>query len=307
MISNYEFVRQSLELHLFFARIMKEHSFFLEISFTPRDDRFIKHAGELRKQFDELLSDVVVLSNGIVSEDVLQSGEVITKFTLEAEKVSEFFTGVPIATRITEAEFGLGCGNELVNTALERRVIEINRRAICLLDDIIEFKKSILNEVLCCRMFTTSYPLLIDHVMREARLYRHLTVRLQRRDEINLQREAYEQEAFWNNIMAEHSKFIRGLLDPTEEELFNAANNFGEEFDQLTEEAKNAMDMSRPMNNNITEESLRVTREIRDFKTKGTEGILDCKVKSIIIPLLADHTLREANHYLRLLKIFKCY
>ena len=33
---------------------------------------------------------------------------------------------------------------------------------------------------------------------------------------------ALNQEAFWNRIMAEHSKFIRGLLDPTEV-LFNVA------------------------------------------------------------------------------------
>ncbi|MEN6317078.1 MAG: DUF2935 domain-containing protein, partial [Clostridiaceae bacterium] len=31
---------------------------------------------------------------------------------------------------------------------------------------------------------------------------------------------------------------------------------------------------------------------------------LECKVKSIIIPLLGDHVIREASHYLRLLKIF---
>jgi hypothetical protein len=56
---------------------------------------------------------------------------------------------------------------------------------------------------------------------------------------------------------------------------------------------------------NVTEASLRATRNIRDFKATGTEGLLECKIKSIILPLLADHTLREANHYLRLLKIFQ--
>ena len=119
-------------------------------------------------------------------------------------------------------------------------------------------------------------------------------------------KEAYEQEVFWNRIMAEHSKFIRGLLDPTEEELLIAANNFGNQFDRLTYEAKEAMDITtRPSLSRVTEESLRATQELRDFKAQGTEGILSCNIKSIIIPLLADHTLREVNHYLRLLKIFR--
>jgi len=307
MLSRLEFIRQSLETHLFFARIMKEHAFFLEVGFTPRDSRFIQHADDLRLAFEELLGDAIALSNGVVCKDVLQSGEVITQYTLEAEKVSEFFTGVRIATSLTEAEAGLEGAVEPLSQILERRVMIINRRALSLLDDIIQFKNTILANVLACKMFTVNYPLLIDHILREARFYQQLIKRLQSRDEINIQREAFEQEIFWNRIMAEHSKFIRGLLDPSEEELIKTAQDFGKEFDQLTDEAKEAMDMTRPEFHHITEESLIATKNLRDFKAQGTEGILDCKVKSIIIPLLGDHTLREANHYLRLLKIFHHY
>lgn len=305
MLSHFDFVQQSLETHLFFARIMKEHSFFLEAGFTPRDSKFTQHADELRMAFDQLLGDAIALSNGVVGNDVLDSGEVFTQYTLEAEKVSEYFTGIQIATNLTEAEAGLAMGTDYLNQTLERRVMILNRRALYLLDDIIQFKSTILADVLACKMFTVNYPLLIDHILREARFYHRLIKRLQNREEINIQREAFEQEFFWNRIMAEHSKFIRGLLDPTEDELIRTANNFGNEFDQLTEEAKRAMDMTRPDLHDVTEDSLQATRELRDFKAQGTEGILACKVRSIIIPLLGDHTLREANHYLRLLKIFQ--
>ena len=44
MLSRSEYVRQSLETHLFFGRIMKEHAFFLQVGFTPRDDKYIRHA-----------------------------------------------------------------------------------------------------------------------------------------------------------------------------------------------------------------------------------------------------------------------
>lgn len=303
MLSRLDFIRQSLETHLFFARIMKEHSFFLEVGFTPRDSKFTQHADELRKEFDDLLGDAIALSNGVVGPAVLQSGEVMTQYTLEAEKASAYFTGVPIQVKLTEAEAGLMDGTGQMDQMLERRVAMLNRRALSLLDDIIHFKSTILSEVLACRMFTVNYPLLIDHILREARFYHHIIMRLQSREVINLQREAYDQEFFWNRIMAEHAKFIRGLLDPTEEDLIKTANDFGNEFDQLTMEAKEAMDVTCP-SNNVTEESLRATKNIRDFKAQGTQGILKCQVKSIIIPLLGDHTLREANHYLRLLKTF---
>ena len=44
------------------------------------------------------------------------------------------------------------------------------------------------------------------------------------------------------------------------------------------------------------------SEKYRDFKAAGTKGITGCSVRSVILPLLADHVLREANHYLRLLE-----
>ena len=52
----------------------------------------------------------------------------------------------------------------------------------------------------------------------------------------------------------------------------------------------------------LTEKSLEETLKYRKFKAAGTEGILECKIASIILPLLADHVLREANHYIRILE-----
>jgi len=305
MLSGTDFVRQSLEIHIFFARIMKEHSFFLEAGFTQKDSNFIQQADDFRREFDKLLGEVVSISNGVIGPDVLQSGEVITAYTLKAEMASSYFSGVQIPTELTQAEAGLmGGGLTTVNPMLEQKVSLINQGAISLITGLIHFKATILSNVLSCKMFTQNYPLLIDHIMREAKLYLKMVQRLQNRENINVHTEALEQELFWNRIMAEHSKFIRGLLDPTENELIITANNFSNEFDQLTAEAKAAMDKTIPLTK-VTNDSLRATKAIRDFKAKGTQGLVECKIKSIIIPLLGDHTLREANHYLRLLKLFK--
>lgn len=305
MISRYDFINQSLETHLFFARIMKEHAFFLMAGFTPRDAKFTDRAAELKRAFEDFLADVVNVSDGVVSEDYLKSDQVVTRFTLEAEKATEFYTGIDIPTKITKSEVSLAPNRGRLDPMLERRVYMLNRRSLSLIGDIIQFKNSILNDVLACKMFTLNYPLLIDHIMREAKLYQHLIMKLQQREVINIQKEAFEQEAFWNRIMAEHAKFIRGLLDPREEELIKTAHNFGKEFDELTCDAKEAMDRSSAKD--VTEESLQATKNIRDFKAQATEGLLGCKVQSIILPLLGDHTLREANHFLHLLRIFKRY
>lgn len=304
MLSVNQFIKQSLALHLFFARIMKEHSFFLEVGFTRKDYNYINQADSFRKSFDGLLASAIELSNGVISPEVLQSGEVITPYTLKAEMVSSYYTGIQIQTNLTQAESSLASDGMSENATLEQRVSYLNNYSIQLISSLIQYKSTVLSNVLSCNLFTSNYPLLIDHILREAKFYLSLVQRLQRREDIDLEKEAYEQEAFWNRIMAEHSKFIRGLLDPTENDLFVAAHDFGNEFDQLTKQAIQAMDRTIPIKE-VTTESLNATKKIRDFNTAGTQGLLNCKIKSIILPLLGDHVLRESNHYLRLLNMFE--
>ena len=216
-----------------------------------------------------------------------------------------YFTGIQIPTRLTQAEAELmGGGVTSANSRLEQHVSALNQRAINATAALIQFKTNILSNVLSCRMFTFNYPLLITHIIREAELYLQQLRRLQNREEINLEREAYEMEFFWNRQMAEHAKFIRGLLDPTENNLISQADSFGKEFDQLTAEAQAAMDATDPLTR-VTDDSIKATEDLWNFKAQGTQGILACQIRSIIIPLLGDHVLREANHYLRLLTMFE--
>ena len=63
----------SLDLNLFFLRIMKEHSFFLEVGFTPRDKDMAERARMFRERFEQLLSEATALANGNVSANLLTS------------------------------------------------------------------------------------------------------------------------------------------------------------------------------------------------------------------------------------------
>jgi hypothetical protein len=305
MLSNNEFVRQSLELNLFFMRIAKEHSIFLEAGFTTRDQQFIEQSEMLKNIFSQLLVETIRMSEGIISPEVANSGELVTDLTLQAERETQFYTNIKIDSNITRMEAALAessPGHISMNTV--RMVEDLNNRAIRATQQIAGFKSNILQNVLSCRMFTTNYPLLIDHILREAKFYLRMLTMIQRREEFDIAREAAYQETFWNRIMAEHSKFIRGLLDPTEEKLFDTANDFGKKFDKLTEEARNlSQDMG--LLPEVTDRSLQNTVDIRDFKKQGTQGLIQCKIKSIAFPLLGDHVVREANHYIRMLKDFK--
>jgi len=305
MLTREEYIRLSLELNLFFVRIAKEHSVFLESSFTAKDARLAQEADNLKVQFEMLLAEIIPLANGVISPEVIASGELVTPLTLNSERISQFFTGIQINSNLTLAEAGLtGRPYFMASPAMEQRVYMLNQKAIGLTNALAQFKSRILNEVISCRLFTTNYPLLIDHILREARFYLSMLTKLQNRQEILTQRDLLDQEIFWNRIMAEHSKFIRGLLDPTEAQLISTANNFGNEFDELTMKALAAHEQEANLAG-LTGESLGATKDLRDFKETGTKGLIDCSIKAIAYPLLGDHVLREANHYIRILKTIK--
>ena len=80
-----EYVIISLETHLFFARIMREHALFLLAAFPAGEVEYRRQADWFREQFEKVLGHTVELANGIAGKDVLSSGEVLTEFTEMAE------------------------------------------------------------------------------------------------------------------------------------------------------------------------------------------------------------------------------
>ena len=278
---------------------MKEHSFFLLAGFPAKETELIRRAEQFRMEFEDGLRETVRLSNGIINKSVLISGEVVTEFTKKAEYQTENLTKIPIDTKITESEEQLRAGDHvMVNREMVYHVRMLNRKMLQNLNGLIALKEEILKEVTGCRLYTANYPLLIEHILREAKWYRQMISDLERRGRISAP-DFISQERFWNQIMMEHACFIRGLLDPSECEQIETANGFAKDYCRLLEEAK---EPDRKTLHAMTEKALQTTRQYQQFKTAGLEGITGCEIRSIILPLLADHVLREANHYLRLLE-----
>lgn len=295
-----DYVVRSLEQHLFFSRIMKEHAFFLKVGFLPPNANLAKEGDQLFKQFEALLSRAITLSNHVVRRSVLESGEVITEFTDCAERQTQKFTGTVINCELTTRAKqlkGRECNDDLrVSQKQVYEVRRLNRDALVSLDRLINYKERILDDVKCCNLFAPSYPLLIEHILREACLYRAYLMQLEGLDDCSNQK-VRNGELFWNRIMMEHALFIRGLLDPCEDELIHAADDFVADYKQLLETSAAANDKMT-----CNQNTFKLTQKFRDFKCSGVKGIEECQIRSIILPLLADHVLREANHYIRLLE-----
>lgn len=307
-MENYELL--SLETHLFFARTMKEHAIFLEAGFSGKNAEYIRQADWFKNAFEGLLAQAAELGCGIVSRKVLCSGELFTDYTLDAEEQTTFLTGIGINRGITQRERQMASGCGRIPCGFSAQVEKLNERALHLLEGLIAFKETVLEEVSGCNLFTANYPLLLRHILREAKRYRSLLWNLQGyEDDPGCELRAYEckeegcsaaagMESFWNRIMLEHALFIRGSLDPSEEALIRTANEFARAYEELLAETKEEADMAA----GLMERARQETEKYRDFKAAGVKGITECRISSVILPLLADHVLREANHYLRLLE-----
>lgn len=143
------------------------------------------------------------------------------------------------------------------------------------------------------------YPLLIEHITREAKLYRGVCTPAGEERESGSQAMG-QLEQFWNQIMMEHALFIRGLLDPTENELIETAGSFADDYAALLSRARAASDQTL-----VRKEALAETQKFRAFKTAGVKGIEGCKIRSLILPLLQITSCGSQSLYQTLERVTK--
>lgn len=293
-----EYVTLSLETHLFFGRLMKEHALFLMAAFQAREAELTHRADRFREKFEDGLRRAVKLADGVVRQPILSSGEAVTEFTQQAECQTRALTGIPIDVKITEEEASLRAGSHvMINRGMAFHVKMLNQHMLSSLDGLISLKEEVFRDVAERRVFASYYPMLIEHMLREAKWYRQNMLELDRKGRVPAP-DIPHLKIFWNQMMMEHAQFIHGMLDPTESQLMEAADRFAMSYGSILEEAKGEQRGLKA----LAEETLQLTKDFRKLKAEGAEGITGGGVRSVILPLLMDHALREANHYLWILQ-----
>ncbi|MFC5649514.1 DUF2935 domain-containing protein [Paenibacillus solisilvae] len=173
------------------------------------------------------------------------------------------------------------------------------------------FKRKILGLILRCQLpGANNFPLLVDHVSREANYFRNRLAELNAGRLEPLPDAIIDENVFFLRIMADHAKFISHLLDPSERKLVDQANHFSEDFDQLLFQARDLDSMrpqsqTAPLLDQFLDQNRVSVASLRDFKRTARDLIEACRIKSIIHPLLADHVFREAERFLFIIDMFE--
>ena len=174
------------------------------------------------------------------------------------------------------------------------------------------YKRKVLGLTLRCEIRTNNFPLLVDHVSREAAYFANRLKELNEGKLAPSPDKIIQENLFFLKIMADHAKFIGHLLDPSERKLVDQANEFSHDFDQLVFQAVD-LDSMRPQSETvpILDQFLDQNRvsvvSLRDFKKTARELIEACRIKSNIHPLLADHTFREAERFIEIIDLFEAH
>lgn len=196
------------------------------------------------------------------------------------------------------------------NIKREKEFAEFVTKVMVAVKNIFAFKRHVLHLIIECRIGGYNYPLLIDHISREAMYFWKI---LQKIQDGNLEYPVdsiVSDNVFWLRHMADHARFIAGLLDPSERGFVEKANAFAAQFEQLQLQARDLDSMLwhfHPIEDLVRFEKdvTNATIELRDFKEAARDLISACKLLSLIPPLLADHVLREAEYFLEVLQVIQ--
>ncbi|MET1014415.1 MAG: DUF2935 domain-containing protein [Paenisporosarcina sp.] len=191
-----------------------------------------------------------------------------------------------------------------------RQIQAFNTHVYQAVANIWAYKRKVLGLILRCEIRSNNYALLVDHTSREAAFFAN---RLKDLNEGKLQplpEAIIKENIFFLKIMADHAKFIGHLLDPSERKLVAQARDFSYDFDQLLYQAVD-LDSMRPQSETpaLLDQFLDQNRvsvvSLRNFKKTARDLIEECRIKSNIHPLLADHVFREAERFIEIIDIFE--
>jgi Domain of unknown function (DUF2935) len=203
--------------------------------------------------------------------------------------------------------------HSLTNQTDAEQMRKFNTEVKTAATNIFVFKRKVLGLILTCQLAgANNFPLLVDHISREANYFRKRLIELNEGKLKPLADAIIKENVFFLRIMADHAKFIGHLLDPSERKLVDMARNFSNDFDELVFQARDLEGMKPqsqtvPLLDQFLDQNRVSVVSLRDFKKTARDLIAECKIKSIIHPLLADHVFREAEHFLEIIDMFEAH
>jgi hypothetical protein len=196
------------------------------------------------------------------------------------------------------------------NNSDPRQIQTFNTQVYQASSSIWAYKRKVLGLILRCEIRSNNYALLVDHTSREAAYFANRLKDLNDGKIKSAPDAIIQENVFFLKIMADHAKFMGHLLDPSERQLVEQAKEFSHDFDQLLYQAMDLDHMrpqsqTTPLLTQFLDQNRVSVVSLKNFKKTARDLIEECRIKSNIHPLLADHVFREAERFIEIIDMFE--
>lgn len=296
MLNDNEFVRESLIINLYYLRTLREYCARIEVSLPKKYESYINTSRNLAKRAESIGGQLLNLSNNRIPKDALLSEIFITKYTLDAELLTEKLFDIEINTNLSEIEESLVPGNIEATSEIVREITRINNEIINLANDFLKFASNLYEKINNQDVFAFYYNSLNTYFLSEIEVYISEIERLNQRlttDPSYITDREFYRNAFLYGI----ATFIRGEIDPIYQDIWNEANNFTKEYKNIVLEYRN-MQITPETQKNMTLNSLELARRFKTFLEKCLDLLLKKELYFISAPITKDNALTAVNYFI---------
>ena len=296
MLSEVNFVQESIAINLYYLRTLREFCLNIQTSLVPFEKGYISKAESIALSCERLGNDITSFASGMVSKEALDYQIYVTQYTLECEKLTEKLFNIDIDTGITEKELQLKSGEpKTVSKEMVDSMKRINAEAFSLADEFSKLCTEIVDKMEINELFSYSYIALTRFMIYETELFKSGLERLIQQFQIDPS-SAANYEFYFNNSMRSIAIFIEKLVDPINEDIFDKAKWFENSFNEA-EETYKTTPLTPDNQKVLTEKETLLVKEFHNFMEECIKKLLAREVYFIIEPIFWDNMYTQINFF----------
>ena len=228
--------------------------------------------------------------------DIITSNYVyITPYTKDLYSLTEKLFDIDLVIEIDkEIELLNTRSNINIDSDIINKINELNNKSLGLINSFKEFVSEIKNKLTNGSLFSYLYFDFFNYMFDEISVYERDIKRIESGNDYT---EFYLSEFvyYFNELLRESAKYIRGFLDTNEGELFDKASYFVNAFSSLTEKYLKKED-------NLSIETEKLVTSYKEYLVMLIEKLLESRISFITPPTTLDNFLTNINVYLYILK-----
>lgn len=294
MLSDIDFIIQSIEANLTYGLAIREMALDLQISFLLKDEDIKNTTETYFKAFDALVNETLAIADGNVPQEMISDQIVATDYTLDMYDLTEKLTDVNMDQELILKLKKIKPGIPNSTPELIKKVEDINNQAVILLTNFKKFLEEIYDEVINVRIFMFTYGLLIKHIIQRVDLYYYSMDRVTHREKYSPTYVAKLQYDF-NNLVKQDAKFINALVNQSERDVIRRAREFEQRFEMLLKAYQIPL---TPDNQKIlSQRSDELNADFASFVKELLNRINAKDIQFMVEPVFIDVILRESNMF----------